>query len=79
MIRTKRGEEKVIANDIFRERVTLRGEDGEVRTIALAESARRGGRSRRAAAGRRAPSRRRRDWPSRKTNEEMDVAPRRRT
>src|SRR5215475_4777795 len=35
LIRTKRGEEKVIANDIFRERVTLRGDDGEVRTIAL--------------------------------------------
>ncbi len=34
-IRTKRGEEKVIANDIFRERVTLRGEDGEVRIIPL--------------------------------------------
>ena len=37
IIRTKRGEEKIIANDIFRERVTLRGEDGEVRTITLAE------------------------------------------
>jgi cell fate regulator YaaT (PSP1 superfamily) len=36
-LRTKRGEEKVVSNDIFRERVTLRGEDGEVRTIALAE------------------------------------------
>jgi hypothetical protein len=36
-IRTKRGEEKVIGNDIFRERVTLRGEDGEFRTITLAE------------------------------------------
>jgi cell fate regulator YaaT (PSP1 superfamily) len=36
-IRTKRGEEKVIANDIFRERVTLRGEDGEQRTILLDE------------------------------------------
>jgi cell fate regulator YaaT (PSP1 superfamily) len=36
-IRTKRGEEKVIANDIFRERVTLRGEDGEQRTIPLEE------------------------------------------
>ena len=36
-IRTKRGEEKVLGNDIFRERVTLRGEDGEQRTIALAE------------------------------------------
>jgi cell fate regulator YaaT (PSP1 superfamily) len=35
LIRTKRGEEKVLANDIFRERVTLRGDDGEVRTIAL--------------------------------------------
>jgi cell fate regulator YaaT (PSP1 superfamily) len=34
-IRTKRGEEKVVANDIFRERVTLRAEDGEVRTIPL--------------------------------------------
>jgi cell fate regulator YaaT (PSP1 superfamily) len=37
LIRTKRGEEKVIANDIFREHVTLRGDDGEVRTIALLE------------------------------------------
>ena len=36
-VRTARGEEKVIANDIFRERVTLRGLDGEMRTIALAE------------------------------------------
>lgn len=36
-IRTKRGEERIIANDIFRERVTLRGEDGEVRILALAE------------------------------------------
>jgi cell fate regulator YaaT (PSP1 superfamily) len=36
-VRTKRGEEKVVSNDIFRERVTLRGEDGEVRTILLAE------------------------------------------
>jgi cell fate regulator YaaT (PSP1 superfamily) len=36
-IRTKRGEEKVVSNDIFRERVTLRAEDGEVRIIALAE------------------------------------------
>jgi hypothetical protein len=36
-IRTSRGEEKVIANDIFRERVTLRGVDGEVRTIPLAD------------------------------------------
>ena len=34
-VRTARGEEKVLANDIFRERVMLRGMDGEVRTIAL--------------------------------------------
>jgi cell fate regulator YaaT (PSP1 superfamily) len=37
LIKTKRGEEKVISNDIFRERVALRGEDGEVRSITLAE------------------------------------------
>jgi hypothetical protein len=37
VLRTKRGEEKLLSNDIFRERVTLRGEDGEVRTITLAE------------------------------------------
>ena len=36
-VHTSRGEEKVIANDIFRERVTLRGLDGEMRTLALAE------------------------------------------
>jgi hypothetical protein len=36
-VRTSRGEEKVIANDIFRERVTLRGLDGEMRTLPLAE------------------------------------------
>jgi cell fate regulator YaaT (PSP1 superfamily) len=36
-IRTSRGEEKVIANDIFRERITLRGIDGEMRTVPLAE------------------------------------------
>ena len=36
-VKTKRGEEKVIANDIFRERVTLRGEDGEQRTIQLVD------------------------------------------
>ena len=36
-IRTSRGEEKVVSNDIFRERVTLRGVDGEVRSIPLAE------------------------------------------
>lgn len=37
VLRTKRGEEKVLANDIFRERVTLRGEDGEVRVLGLAD------------------------------------------
>jgi cell fate regulator YaaT (PSP1 superfamily) len=37
LIKTKRGEEKVVSNDIFRERVVLRGEDGEVRTILLTE------------------------------------------
>src|SRR3954465_5716334 len=37
LIRTTRGEEKVIANDIFRERVTLRGGDGEVRLLPLEE------------------------------------------
>jgi cell fate regulator YaaT (PSP1 superfamily) len=37
VVRTSRTEEKVIANDIFRERVTLRGVDGEMRTIALAD------------------------------------------
>src|SRR3954470_17223454 len=35
-VRTARGEEKVLANDIFRERVTLRGLDGEVRILPLA-------------------------------------------
>jgi cell fate regulator YaaT (PSP1 superfamily) len=37
ILRTARGEEKVIGNDIFRDRVTLRGVDGETRTIQLAE------------------------------------------
>ncbi len=37
VVKTSRGEEKVVANDIFRERVTLRGVDGEFRTIPLAE------------------------------------------
>src|SRR4051812_24814686 len=36
-LRTSKGEEKVMANDLFRERVTLRGEEGEPRTITLAE------------------------------------------
>jgi cell fate regulator YaaT (PSP1 superfamily) len=35
IVRTKRGEEKIISNDIFRDRVTLKGEDGEFRTLAL--------------------------------------------
>ncbi|MCU0627202.1 MAG: hypothetical protein MUF21_12065 [Gemmatimonadaceae bacterium] len=34
---TARGEEKVLSSDIFRELVTLRGLDGEVRTVPLAE------------------------------------------
>ena len=37
VLRTSRTEEKVLANDIFRERVTLRGVDGEVRVIPLAQ------------------------------------------
>jgi len=37
VVRTSRTEEKVVANDIFRERVTLRGVDGEVRVIPLAQ------------------------------------------
>ncbi|HEX7123553.1 MAG TPA: regulatory iron-sulfur-containing complex subunit RicT [Gemmatimonadaceae bacterium] len=36
-IATSRGMEKVVANDIFRERVTLRGEDGETRVVPLIE------------------------------------------
>jgi cell fate regulator YaaT (PSP1 superfamily) len=36
LVHTSRGEEKVLANDIFRERVTLRGVDGEVRGLSLA-------------------------------------------
>ena len=37
VVKTSRVEEKVIGNDIFRERVTLRGLDGETRTIALTD------------------------------------------
>jgi cell fate regulator YaaT (PSP1 superfamily) len=37
VLRTSRTEEKVVANDIFRGRVTLRGVDGEVRVITLAQ------------------------------------------
>lgn len=36
-VTTARGPEKVVAIDIFRERVTLRGEDGAGRTVALAD------------------------------------------
>jgi cell fate regulator YaaT (PSP1 superfamily) len=34
---TSRGEEKVVANDIFNERVTLRNVEGEARVLSLAE------------------------------------------
>ena len=37
IIKTKKGEEKIVANDIFRDRVTLRSDDGESRTLTLAE------------------------------------------
>lgn len=37
IVTTSKGQEKVLANDIFRERVTLRGEDGETRVLALAQ------------------------------------------
>ncbi len=37
VLATARGEEKVIASDIFRERVTLRGLDGETRIVPLEE------------------------------------------
>lgn len=36
-VRTAAGEERVVANDIFRERVVLRNAEGETRTIPLAE------------------------------------------
>jgi cell fate regulator YaaT (PSP1 superfamily) len=36
-IRTAKGDERVISNDLFRERVTLRAEEGEARTITLVE------------------------------------------
>jgi cell fate regulator YaaT (PSP1 superfamily) len=34
---TVRGEEKVIANDIFRERVTLRSSEGDIRVVSIAD------------------------------------------
>jgi cell fate regulator YaaT (PSP1 superfamily) len=37
ILRTARGDEKVTANDIFRDRVTLRGADGEMRSVPLAD------------------------------------------
>ncbi|MCU0624057.1 MAG: hypothetical protein MUF53_09365 [Gemmatimonadaceae bacterium] len=37
LVSTAKGEEKVVALDIFRERVTLRSADGEVRVLALAD------------------------------------------
>src|SRR5215216_4698939 len=37
VLTTARGEEKVIANDIFRERVTLRSVTGDTRVVALAD------------------------------------------
>ena len=37
VVRTSTGEEKVVANDIFRERVTLRSVEGETRVTTLAE------------------------------------------
>jgi cell fate regulator YaaT (PSP1 superfamily) len=37
IVTTTKGQEKVIVNDIFRERVTLRGEDGETRLLSLVE------------------------------------------
>jgi cell fate regulator YaaT (PSP1 superfamily) len=36
-VTTARGTEIVLSNDIFRERVTLKGEDGEIRTVTLAQ------------------------------------------
>ena len=37
ILRTSLGEEKVVANDIFRDRVTLRGVEGDLRVVALAD------------------------------------------
>lgn len=37
VLKTSIGEEKVVANDIFRERVVLRNAEGEARTISLAQ------------------------------------------
>jgi cell fate regulator YaaT (PSP1 superfamily) len=37
VLRTTRGEERVVSVDIWAESVTMRGEDGERRTVPLAE------------------------------------------
>ena len=37
ILRTSLGEEKVVANDIFRDRVTLRGIEGDLRVVPLAD------------------------------------------
>ena len=37
VVATTKGQEKIVVNDIFRERITLRAEDGETRVLALAE------------------------------------------
>lgn len=37
VVATTKGQEKIILNDIFRERVTLRSEEGETRLLSLAE------------------------------------------
>jgi cell fate regulator YaaT (PSP1 superfamily) len=37
IVATTKGQEKVVVNDIFRERVTLRAEDGETRILTLAD------------------------------------------
>jgi len=37
VVTTKVGEEKVVSVDIFRERITLRGVEGDMRTVSLAQ------------------------------------------
>ena len=37
VVTTTKGQEKIVVNDIFRERVTLRAEDGETRVLALTD------------------------------------------
>ncbi len=37
VVATTKGQEKIVVNDIFRERVTLRAEDGETRILTLAD------------------------------------------